>query len=233
MSGRLGLILVAEKTTFVKLDRNLMTWRWLKSPKTLAVWIWLIMNANIEDHDFEHETIHRGELATSRRTISAALGLTEREVRTALSHLKSTGEVSVRIRPKYQVITILRYSDYQDVQSGKTSGRGPAKVRQESGKSPQSKNVRSKEGKNGKNVCVHTPPSRAEVEEYCRSLGIMTDADAFIQYNNAMGWKIGRTKVEDWRPLLMKWVSHDDRASDQDQNDELDDFGRPIRKEFK
>ena len=81
-------------------------------------------------------------------------------------------------------------------------------------------------------MCVHTPPSRTEVAEYCLSLGVSTDIDAFIQYNNATGWKIGRTKVEDWRPLLTKWISHDNHNTDQN-DDELDDFGRPIRKEFK
>lgn len=223
---------MAEKTTFVKLDRNLATWRWFKNPKTVVVWIWLIINANIEDHDFERETIHRGEIATSRKTISTATGLTENEVRTALDHLKSTGEITSRIRSKYQVISILRYNDYQDVSTGKRPGTTPAKPRQTTGRSPQSKNIRMKEGKNEKNVCVHTPPSRTEVAEYCLSLGVSTDIDAFIQYNNATGWKIGRTKVEDWRPLLTKWISHDHHNTDQD-DDELDDFGRPIRKEFK
>ena len=223
---------MAEKTTFVKLDRNLTTWRWFKYPKTLVVWIWLIMNANVEDHDFERETIHRGEVATSYRRIMTDTGLSSKEVRTALNHLKETGEVATRIRPKYQVISILEYSRYQDVPAGKTAGKGQAKGRQTAGKGQQYKNVRSKEEKNEKNVCVHTPPSRTEVAEYCLSLGVSTDIDAFIQYNNATGWKIGRTKVEDWRPLLTKWISHDHHNTDQD-DDELDDFGRPIRKEFK
>lgn len=224
---------MAEKSTYIKLDRNMRFWRWFKNPKTVLVWIWLIMNANIEDHDFERETIHRGEIATSRNTISSATGLTENEVRTALNHLKSTGEITSRARPKYQVITILRYSDYQDVHTGKRTGRAPANHRQATGKSPQSKNGKNeKNGKHEKEVCVHTPPSRVEVEEFCQSQGLTTDVDAFIQYNSAMGWKIGRTKVEDWRPLLMKWVSHDDSASENNQSDELDEFGRPIRKEF-
>ena len=223
---------MAEKSTYVKLDRNLLKWRWFQHPKTLAVWIWLIMNANIEDHDFENETIHRGEVPTSYRRISADLGLSEKEVRTALNHLKETGEVATRIRPKYQVITILEYCKYQDIPAGKRAVKGQASGRQRAVKGQQLKNKRSKEEKNEKNVCVHTPPSRAEVEEFCQSQGLTTDVDAFIQYNSAMGWKIGRTKVEDWRPLLMKWVSHDDSVSANNQSDGLDEFGRPIRKEF-
>ena len=232
---------MAEKSTYIKLDRNMRFWRWFKNPKTVLVWVWLIMSANIEDHDFERETIHRGEVATSRKTISAATGLTEREVRTALSHLKSTGEVSVRIRPKYQVITILRYSDYQDVPSGKTSGRGPAGVRQESGKRPQSKNGKNgKNEENGKNssradttTTIRVPPSVDDISVYCRENGLSTDIDAFIRFNESRGWMRGNRKVKDWRPLLAQWIAKDSEYNQQqDNNDGLDEFGRPIRKEF-
>lgn len=232
---------MAEKSTYVKLDRNLRFWRWFKNPKTVVVWVWLIMSANIDDHDFERETIHRGEVATSRKSISAATGLTEREVRTALEHLKLTGEVSVRIRPKYQVITILRYSDYQDVPSGKTSGSGPADVRQKSGKRPQSKN--GKNGKNGKNekdssgattTTIRVPPLREDVDTYCRENGISTDIDAFMNFNAARGWKRGKMKVSDWHPLLMQWANKDSEYGQTPTNDDgLDDFGQPIRRKYK
>ena len=231
---------MAEKTTFVKFDRNLLKWRWFQHPKTLAVWIWLIMKANVEDHDFEKETIHRGEVATSRRRISADTGLTEREVRTALEHLKSTGEVSVRIRPKYQVISIAEYSKYQDAPSGRASGKSPSKVRQASGKSPQYKNVRSKEGKNEKNcsradttTTIHVPPSFEDVSTFCRENDLSTNIDAFINFNASRGWMRGNKKVTDWRPLLAQWIAKDSEYNHPQNNDDgLDDFGRPIRKEI-
>ena len=231
---------MAEKSTYIKLDRNMRFWRWFKIPKTVLVWIWLIMNANIEDHDFERETIHRGEIATSRNTISSATGLTENEVRTALNHLKSTGEITSRARPKYQVITILRYSDYQDVPTGKRTGRAPANHRQATGKSPQSKNIRSKEGKEGKNssradttTTIRVPPSADDISAYCRENGLSTDIDAFIRFNESRGWMRGNRKIKDWRPLLSQWIAKDSEYNQQqNDNDELDEFGRSIRKEF-
>lgn len=230
---------MADLSTYVKMDRNLRFWRWFKSPKTVVVWIWLIMSANIEDHDFERETIHRGEVATSRKTISAATGLTENEVRTALDHLKSTGEITSRARSKYQVITILRYSDYQDVTTGKRPGRAPANHRQTTGRSPQSKN--GKNGKNGKNekdssgatTTTTFPPSRDDVTAYAAEHGFRIDADAFIRYNQSRGWMIGRKKAEDWRPLVDGWIAQDREFNKANDDDGLDEFGRPIRKEFK
>ena len=218
---------MAEKSTYVKLDRNLLKWRWFQNPKTLAVWIWLIINANVEDHDFERETIHRGEIATSYRRIMTDTGLTSKEVRTALNHLKETGEVATRIRPKYQVISILEYSRYQDVPAGKTAGKGQAKGRQTAGKGQQYKNVRSKEEKNEKNIYM-SPPTVAQVEEFATAEGLTLDAASFIQYNEARGWQ----GVKDWRPLVRLRASQMTKDQQQDHNDGLDEFGRPIRKEF-
>lgn len=197
---------MAEKSTFVKIDRNIVSWRWFQNKNTLIVWLWLLMAANIEDHDFEHDTIRRGEVATSRKTISVATGLTEREVRTALNHLKETGEVSVRIRPKYQVISILNYALYQDNTSGKKSGSGPAGVRQKSGSGPQSKKVRNKEGKNEKNVCV--TPTLADARTYFFEHG-RSDADArkFYNYNQARGWMIGKSRITDWQSAADMWIA--------------------------
>ena len=231
---------MAETSTFIKLDRNLIRWRWFQKPKTLLVWIWLIMKANVEPHDFEKETIQRGEVATSRKTISKETGLTEDEVRTALNHLKTTGEITSRARSKYQVITILEYNKYQTSLPGKCPGKSPASPRHSPGKSPQYKNVRSKEVKNGKNSCgdttttVRVPPSRDDVMTYCEENGIRTDVDGFLSFNAARGWKRGRRKAEDWRPLLEQWVSRDREYNHPEEDDDgLDDFGRPVRKEFK
>ena len=231
---------MAEKGTFVKLDRNLLKWRWFQHPKTLAVWIWLIMNANVEDHDFERETIHRGEVATSYRRIMTDTGLSSKEVRTALNHLKETGEVATRIRPKYQVISILEYSRYQDVPAGKTAGKGQAKGRQTAGKGQQYKNVRSKEEKNEKNgsradttTTIRVPPSFDDVSAYCLENGLNTNIEAFIRFNASRGWMRGNRKVRDWRPLLAQWIAKDSEYNHPQNNDDgLDDFGRPIRKEI-
>ena len=219
---------MAEKSTFIKLDRNILKWRWFTDGNTLKVWIWLLANANIKDHDFLGETIHRGQVATSRKRIATDTGMAERQARTALEHLKTSGEVSVSLRPHYQVITIANYDLYQSEKSGRKSGGSPAEVRLKSGGCPQSKNIRTPNGEEKKNVCsTHIPPDRDEVAAYAESMGIQTDVDAFIQYNSARGWK----GIVDWRPLLQKWAGHDDHQKKDD--DGLDEWGRPVRKEFK
>ena len=238
---------MADKSTYVKVDRNIRQWRWFKSSTTLQVWLWLILSANIEDHDFRHETIHRGELATSRKTIMEATGLTEQQVRTALEHLKSTGEITTRQGANYQVISIVSYDLYQSQSTGNAPGKQPASNRLSTGKQPQSKNIRAKEVKNEKNVCVpHTPPSAAthktpsanEVAAYFAARGrSQQDADKFFAYNQARGWMVGRTRITDWVPVADMWIAGNADAQqvndpNYDPHPELDDFGRPIKPEY-
>ena len=140
---------MAEKSTYIKLDRYMVRWRWWKTHNTLVVFLWLLLEANVSDHEFEKEMIHRGEVATSLQSIGNSTGLSIREVRTAISHLKSTGEVTSRTRPHYQVISIVNYAKYQDVPTDKTAVNRQADDKQTTSKRQQYKN-----GKNGKN----TPP---------------------------------------------------------------------------
>jgi hypothetical protein len=140
---------MAEKTTYIKLDRNIEHWRWWKTRNTLQVFIWLLLHANTADRDFENETIKRGELATSLKSIANSCFLTIDEVRTALGHLKSTGEITSRKRPHYQVITIVSYSKYQEI-PGKTPSKSQADPKQIPCKSQQYKNY--KNYKNEKNI---------------------------------------------------------------------------------
>lgn len=197
---------MAEKSTFVKVDRNIMTWRWYQDANTFRVFLHLILMANIEDHDFEKITIHRGELATSIPSLSRQLKISIKSVRTALDHLKTTGEVACRIYPHYQVISIPEYDRYQAVTAGRSAGNGQAGGRQSAGNGHQSKKVRNKEGKNGKNSCV--TPTLADARTYFFEHG-RSDADArkFYNYNQARGWMIGKSRITDWQSAADMWIA--------------------------
>lgn len=218
---------MAEQTTFVKVDRNILQWRWYQDANTVRVFIHLILMANVKDHDFEKITVHRGELVTSLASLSKQLKMSVRSVRTSLEHLKSTGEVTSRNYPHYQVISIAEYDRYQAVPTRQSTSNRQGIDKASTSNRQQSKNIRMKEGKNEKNI--YMPPTVAQVEEFARAEGLTLDAAAFIQYNEARGWQ----GVKDWRPLVRLRASQMTKDQPQDDDDGLDVFGRPIRKEFK
>jgi hypothetical protein len=90
--------------------------------------------------------IKRGQRATSLASLSNETGLSIRNVRTSLNHLKVTGEVTVSRTPKFSIITVLQYEKYQQVTSLPTIDR-QATDKQATSDRQQYKNV-----KNDKNV---------------------------------------------------------------------------------
>lgn len=223
---------MAEQTTFVKVDRNILQWRWYQDANTARVFLHLILTANIADHDFEKTTIHRGEVATSIPSLSRQLKISIKSVRTALEHLKSTGEVATRIYPHFQVITILEYERYQAKPAGKTAGRRQAGGRQTAAGGHQSKNSKNgKNEKNGKNV-LSTPQLSDAVAYFAENGRSEADAMKFFRYNQARGWKINRTPIDDWKAAADIWFDEAPDISGGSDNAELDAFGKPIEKEF-
>ena len=104
-----------EPTTFIKLDRNILSWGWYKDANTFRTFIHLILNANIKEKKFEHVTLKRGQLIVSFPSLAKELGLSIQNIRTAINHLKSTGSITVEVMPKFQVISIVNYDLYQSI----------------------------------------------------------------------------------------------------------------------
>ena len=134
---------MAEQSTYIKIDRNIERWRWWQKGKTLHVFLFLLLNANVVDREFEHKIVHRGQVATSLGSIVKSTGLTLQEVRTAILHLKSTGEITTESCNRYQVITIVNYNAYQDVQQSKQQRKQQAINRQSTGNQQQYKNIKN------------------------------------------------------------------------------------------
>jgi len=104
---------MADTTTWIKIDRKLLKWRWFSDNNTLKVWLFLLLSANYKPCEFEDMTVQRGQIVTSYRSIASQTFLTYDEVRTAISHLKLTGEITYLRRSNFLVISILKYNDYQ------------------------------------------------------------------------------------------------------------------------
>ncbi len=106
-----------EKSTFIKLNRKILKWRWYQDSNTFRVFVHLLLTANITDRDFGQVTVKRGQLVTSVAHLSQGLGISVKSIRTALEHLKSTNEVAIKTTSKYSIITINNYNEYQKAAS--------------------------------------------------------------------------------------------------------------------
>jgi len=106
---------------FVKLHRSITTWEWYDDPNTMRLFIHLLLTVSIKTSDWHGETIERGERIYSRKLLSKELNMSEQNIRTALNHLKSTNEITVRTTRKYSVVTVNNFEKYQEVPSSITN----------------------------------------------------------------------------------------------------------------
>ena len=99
---------------FIVLHRKIIKWEWYTDNNVFKLFLHLLLRANHEDKYWRGILVKRGQLITSIKHLSEETGLSIKQVRTALDKLKSTGEVVSKGQSRYTLVTIEKYSDYQD-----------------------------------------------------------------------------------------------------------------------
>ena len=52
-------------------------------------------------------------------------------------------------------------------------------------------------------------PTAEEIRAYCKDKGYAIDAEHFINYYEANGWKVGRNAMKSWKAALANWAARD------------------------
>ena len=94
---------------YIKLYRQMLDWGWYDDTNTKVVFLHLLLTANFKDTEWHGIQLKRGDVVTSIPSLATALKLSEQNVRTALKHLKLTGEVTDRTHSKFRIISIKNY----------------------------------------------------------------------------------------------------------------------------
>lgn len=98
---------------FIKLFRSMINWEWYQDANTTRVFLHLLLNANLEESRFKNHIIPKGSLVVGRKTLAETLGISEQNVRTALNHLKSTNEITIKSTNRFSIVTIVNWEKYQ------------------------------------------------------------------------------------------------------------------------
>lgn len=98
---------------YIKLSRSILEWEWWSDINTCRVFTYILLKANWKDASYKGTTVPRGSFVSSLSKLSEETKLTENEVRTAIKHLKSTGEITSKAHNKFTVFTVKNYDAYQ------------------------------------------------------------------------------------------------------------------------
>ena len=216
---------------FIKLYDKILNWEWYHDTNTFRLFIHLLLKANYKECTFQGMSIQRGQLVTSLTSLAAGTALSIRQVRVSLDKLQMTGEVTSKAYPKYRVITIVRYDDYQsnDKQNDKqmtsnTAGKWQANDKQDDKQHGSQmsremttsieyiepieyRNIEQIKERDRKTAKRFIPPSREEIEIFCLENGLTIDIDRFLNYYESKGWMVGRNKMKNWEATVRNWAS--------------------------
>ena len=138
---------------FIKLYRKMLEWEWYDDPNTCRLFIHCLLRANWKACKWHGVEILPGQFITSLSSLAKETQLSVHQVRTALEHLKMTGEVADKTFNKFRIITVNNWDDYQG------GGKQVAGKRQASGRQVAT-DKEYKEYKEIKNTKIHNFPER-------------------------------------------------------------------------
>ena len=102
-----------DNNTWIKLPRNFVNWRWYKETNMVHLYLYLVINANLQPEDFLDFRIKRGEIMISLSRLSQDTNLSVKALRTSLDKLKRTNEIDYRKLKHGRVIIVLNYDKFQ------------------------------------------------------------------------------------------------------------------------
>lgn len=145
---------------FIKLHRKLVAWGWYQNYVVKDLFIHLLLNANFRTSTWQGQVLEAGQLVTGLKQLSADLGFSIQQIRTALNKLKSTGEITIKSTNKYSIITVVNWADYQSGEdfvtsklTSKSTNEQQTNNKQITNNQQQKKNIKNvKNEKNDKNI---------------------------------------------------------------------------------
>ena len=178
------------KEGFIKLSRKMLEWEWYDDINTKTLFIHCLFRANYKDTEWHGIKIKRGSFISSYANLAEETHLSVKQIRTALDHLKGTGEMAVQTTNRYSVFTVNNYCIYQD--KGKPEGTQEANKGQTKGRQRATDKEREE---------------REERKKEKKREGRTLLLDTFGEFNNVLLTQDEVTKLEKLHPDFGKWIT--------------------------
>lgn len=130
---------------FIKIYRSLLSWEWYDDIITKTVFLHLLLTVNIKDSRFRGVEVPKGSRVYSYNSLCEELGITMRQARTAISHMRTTGEVTTQNYPQFSIISIQNWDKFQTVRQGSDKASDKVATSTVTSERQHNKNIKKKE----------------------------------------------------------------------------------------
>jgi hypothetical protein len=127
---------------FIKHWRKMKDWGWYKIPHMVHLFEHLISEASHSDQEYHGIQLKRGQYICGRKQLCYETGISEQCLRTCITRLKSTNEITVQSTNKFSIITIVEYEKYQSKENDQPADQ-PTTNQQSTSNQPPTKNVKN------------------------------------------------------------------------------------------
>lgn len=68
-------------------------------------------------------------------------------------------------------------------------------------------------------------PKKEEFEEYCKQIYFTCEFDAFFDYYESKGWKIGQNSMKDWKSAVRNWKRREKKQPEKAESESMEFWG--------
>jgi hypothetical protein len=98
---------------WIKLHRQILEWEWYSDNNCFRLFLHLLLKANHKEKRFKGIELKVGSIVTSRDLLARETGLSSQQIRTALTKLISTNEITSVTSSQGTIIQIVSYEKFQ------------------------------------------------------------------------------------------------------------------------
>lgn len=213
------------RSGWVKLSRAVLDDPLLnKDPEHLALWIHLLCNAAFEPTPAllggKRIILQPGQLTTGRKQLALNSGIDENKVQRVLKAFENAQLIEQQTTNQNRLISIVSWVDYleseqqteQPMNNERTTGEQQVNTLEEI------KNIRTEElrKREGPRKSSFVPPTVEEVREYCQERKNFVNPQRFVDYYEARGWMVGKSKMKSWQAAVRTWEQREKEGTAND-----------------
>lgn len=98
---------------WLKIYRKFTDWEWYGNSEMVHLFLHLLLKAAPFDKTWRGVKICRGQVIVGRQKLSSETGISEMKIRTCISRLQASGEITIESSNRFSIVTICKYDDYQ------------------------------------------------------------------------------------------------------------------------